>query len=71
MVTNIGCPNSPGKGIRYCDAHTANAGKFIAEEYGNNDQNCSVATGEDLLIKSIISNKETRQGNLCQVSRLN
>ena len=63
-----GCPNTPGKGVRYCEMHEGLARSYIDEgkimdgEGGNR-----VTTDEELVIQRILSNKVTRQGNFCEV----
>ncbi len=64
----LGCPNTPGKGLRYYEMHEGLArsyideGKIMEGEGGNR-----VTTDEELVIQRILSNKVTRQGNFCEV----
>ena len=64
-----GCPNTPGKGIRYCKIHDGIARSFIDESnVMEKEEAKTVATHEELVIQRILSNKLTRQGNFCEVS---
>ena len=66
----LGCPNTPGKGSRFCKLHNGLARPFIDEKnLMENDMGKGVSTNEDLLIKCILSNKVTRQGNFCEVCK--
>ncbi len=65
-IYNLGCPNTPGKGVRYCDTHVGLARTYISEEDCEVGKR-SLSTDEDLVIRMIRNNKLTRQGNLCEV----
>jgi hypothetical protein len=68
FLKNLGCPNTPGKGVRYCTTHIGLARTFISQDDHMNENGAkSLSTDEDLLIRKIVNNKMTRQGNLCQV----
>ena len=70
LFPSLGCPNTPGKGSRYCKVHTGLARPFIDEkDLMERDTGKGMSTDEDLLIKCILSNKVTRQGNFCEVGR--
>jgi hypothetical protein len=63
-----GCPNTPGKGVRYCKMHEGLARSNVDE--GNimeGEGGKRVTTDEELVIQPILSNKVTRQGNFCEV----
>ena len=69
-----GCPNTPAKGMRYCQSHDGIVRKYIdekncIEDFGKK----AITTDEDLMIVKIVkilNNKMTRQGNFCEVSLL-
>lgn len=64
-----GCPNTPGKGVRYCKMHEGLARSYVDEGNIMEDEGGKrVRTDEDLVIQRILSNKVTRQGNFCEVN---
>ncbi|CAB3984460.1 Hypothetical predicted protein [Paramuricea clavata] len=68
----IGCPNTPGKGIRYCPSHEGLARKYVDDKNAmENEGGKGSSTDEDLMIIKILSNKLTRQGNFCEVEWCN
>lgn len=58
----LGCPNTPGKGVRYCHSHEGLARKYIDENIAVEDAGkIGISTDEDLIIVRVLNNKLTRQ----------
>ena len=68
-IYNLGCPNTPGKGVRYCDTHVGLARTYISEEDCEVGKR-SLSTDEDLVIgkMSLINDQVNVLDNISNLS---
>ena len=66
---HTGCPNTPGKGSRFCPGHAGSVMNFRDDsaEMGGLLESKEVVKEKEAFIVKVLNDKETRQGQFYEV----